>query len=801
MNRSGILKAIGLALISAAAFIFEITLTRLFAIQQFHHFAFVVVSLAVLGFAASGLILSLQTRPPGRTWLAGGFSLFVILSYLVINTLPFDSYSIAWDPKQIWILALYFSAAGLPFLFAGWVIGAAMNEAGENAYQPYAANLIGSALGCPLALGSIAVLGGERTVLLSAFLGLLAGGFFAFRRHTRMIFTGAMIFLGLGFFWMPASFKLELSPYKPLSIAQLVPDAEHSLMLWSASSRLDVIETDTTHVLPGLSINASILPPRQFAVYIDGDGPIPITHLSPDDPVAQKLSEAMPTDVAYHLRPHADVLILQPGAGLDAIIALASSADHVTISEDEPLISHILNNEYETFSKELLKNPRLQSSNRTARGTLEVSEINFDIISFALSDGYRPVTSGAFSLTENYVLTVESLQLAYNRLKSDGLLVITRWLGTPPSESARAWATLLSALKFSGVEEVSKYLVAFRGMRTATMIASKEPFTTEELNVVREFFNQNAFDPIYLPDLDPTELNQYNQIPQDVYHELYQSLLDDLDLALSNYAFDISPPTDDHPFFFHFFRWRQTPEILSTLGLIWQPFGGSGYLVLIALLTLMVIFALPVAISPLILLRKRRLISKMELRFPAYFACLGAGYLFVEISLIQHLTLLLDRPSIALAAVLFSMLLASGLGSLSSRKIPLRVALAILIGILLLLNLFLPLVTSIALPWNGAARFLLVALLLAPAGFLMGIPFVTGLRIMENKSHGLIPWAWAVNGAVSGIAGVLSTMIGLEWGLSATLLLGAAIYLLSMLTAPSEKGSVQGLHNLTSATN
>ena len=792
MKRSGVRNAAGLVLISAAALIFEITLTRLFAIQQFHHFAFVVVSLAVLGFAASGLLLSLQSRPPRLTWLAGGFSLSVILAYLIINNLPFDSYSIAWDPKQIWILALYFSAAGLPFLFAGWAIGAALNEARENAYQPYAANLIGSALGCPLALGSIAMLGGEKTVLLSAIIGLLAGGFFTHRRRTLLALTCVMAFLGLGFFWLPRSLQLNLSPYKPLSIAQLVPDAEHNLTLWSASSRLDVIETETIHVFPGLSMNASILPPRQFAIYIDGDGPIPITGLAPDDPDAESLAASMPTGLAYELRPHARVLILQPGAGLEAVMALASSAEHVMISADEPLILQALNNEYKPFSKQLLKNPRLQPSDRTARGTLEATISNFDIITFALSDGYRPVTSGAFSLTENYVLTVESFLLAYNHLEADGLLVITRWLGTPPSESARAWATLLSALKSSGVEEVQNHLVAFRGMRTATMIASKQPFTLKELNIVREFLKQNAFDPIFLPDLEPSELNQFNRLPKDVYHALYQSLLDDLDHTLSTYSFDISPPTDNHPFFFHFFRWRQTPEILSTLGLIWQPFGGSGYLVLIALLILMGIFALPVAIAPLILLRKRWTIPKMDRRVPVYFACLGAGYLLVEISLIQQLTLLLDRPSIALTAVLFSMLLSSGIGSLSSRKIPLGYALIGLVIVLVLLNIFLPVVTSIALPWSEVMRFIMVVLLLAPAGFLMGIPFVTGLRIMEKRSHGLIPWAWSVNGAVSGIAGVIATMIGLEWGLSAPLLIGAAAYLLAILTAPSEKGSNEG---------
>jgi hypothetical protein len=791
MTRMNMRNMVGLAFLSAAAIVFEITLTRLFAIQQFHHFAFVVVSLAVLGFAASGLLLSLQSRPPGLLWLSGGFSFSVILAYVIINYLPFDSFSIAWDHRQVWILAVYFSAAGLPFLFAGWTIGASLNEARENAYQPYAANLLGSALGCPIALGSIAVLGGEKTVLLSSTLGLLAGGFFCFRQRIKLLFVSAMILLGIGFFWLPSAFQLNLSPYKPLSIGQLVPDARHSLTLWSASSRLDIIETNTIHVLPGLSMNAAILPPRQYAIYIDGDGPIPITELSPDDPSANQLSASMPTALAYTLRPGARVLILQPGGGLEAIIALSISAQEVMISNDEPLILQALKYPYEPFSKNLIKNPRLIQSDRASRGTLEASREKFDIITFALTDGFHPVTSGAFSLTENYLLTVESFSKAYNLLERDGLLVITRWLGTPPSESARVWATLLSAMRASGVDDPSSQLIAYRGMRTATMIAARRPFNSEEFKKVREFMQANAFDPIFLPDLEPSELNRYNQIPQDVYHALYQSLLDDLDQTLSTYSFDISPPTDNHPFFFHFFRWSQTPEILSTLGLMWQPFGGSGYLVLLALLALMILLALPVAIAPMIFLRRRRSIPKLGRRIPLYFACLGAGYLLVEISFIQQLTLLLDRPSIALAAVLFSLLFASGLGSLFSRRISLRYALIGLIVILLCLDIFLPYVISTALAWSEPLRFVLVVILLAPAGFFMGIPFVTGLRIMERESQGLIPWAWSINGAVSGIAGVLATMIGLEWGLSATLTIGAAAYLLATLTAPSERRSTE----------
>jgi len=786
MSQFNLTRAIGLAILSAAVFVFEITLTRIFAIQQFHHFAFVVVSLAVLGFAVSGVLLSLRSLRINLAWICAGFSLWILLAYLTINLLPFDSYSIAWDQKQIWILLLYFTVAGLPFLFAGWVIGAALTLTGVKAYQPYAANLFGSSLGCILALFLLETLGGERTVLVSAILGTLAGLFFSMRRREVLMLACGLILITICTYWMPQAFQLKLSPYKPLSIVQLTPDAKHTDTQWSASARIDIVETDSVHVFPGLSLNAGLLPPKQIALFIDGDGPIPITSLSADDPVAQQLAEHMPSGLAYRLRPDAKILILQPGGGLEAILALNSSAEEVTLTNDEPLLLKLLENEYLDFSQSLLNEPRIRRSHRASRGTLEVAEQPYDIVTYALTDAFRPVTSGAFSLTENYLLTVESFSSAIDLLTADGLLVITRWLGTPPAETPRTWATLIMALNHSGIEDPSSHLIAYRGMRTGTIIVSKSPFSSSELKITRDFLRMNAYDPIFLPDLEDTELNQYNQLPEDFYHEIYQNLLVDFDSVLSNYFYDISPPTDDHPFFFHFFRWSQTREVIASLGLIWQPFGGSGYLVLLALLGLMTVIAIPLAIAPLFLLgRDRSSFSSLGLRIPLFFAFLGAGYLLVEIPLIQKFTLLLDRPSIALASVLFSLLLTSGIGSLFSTRIPLKLALILLFGYLIVLIFILPPLISLALPWNETSRFLLASAVIAPAGFFMGIPFVSGLRILERYSTGFIPWAWSINGAISGITGVIAAIVGLEWGLSTTLMLGACVYILALFSSPN----------------
>jgi hypothetical protein len=775
---------LGLGLISAASLAFEITLTRLFAVQQFYHFAFLVVSLAVMGFAASGVVLAAQPKHPPLQHLALAFAAACVLVYATINLLPFDSYSIAWDRKQVGVLLLYFLVATAPFFFTGWTVGACLADAGSEAHRPYAANLIGSAVGCPIALAALALLGGEGAVALAIVLGLLSALVLTPQPALRTVLGMLSIITLLIGIFTPTAFELRLSPYKALSMIRLAPDADTTLTHWSTSSRVDVVESSTIHVFPGLSMNASVTLPTQASLFTDGDGPSPISAVNPNTPDATKLASFMPASLAYELYPQARTLILRPGGGLDAVIALAAGASHVTAVFDDPLIPQLLAGPYSNFTHGLLTHPRVSISNRTMRGALHAGDRSYDVIVFSLREGYRPVTSGAFSLTENFGLTVESLRQAYRQLSEGGLLVVTRWLGTPPNESARAWATLLEAILSLGVEDPSSSVIAFRGMRTATMIASSRPFSQAQLNTTRAFLDRNGYDPIHLPDLQPHELNRYNQLPQDAYHALFAALIEDPHATISYYDFNLEPPTDNRPFFFHFFRWRQTPEVLASLGLNWQPFGGSGYLVLLALLGLMLLLAIPLAVAPLIVTRRRAHHGVMLPRMVLYFGLLGAGYLLVEIPLIQRLTLLLDRPTIAFATVLFTLLIFSGIGSNLSPRLDLRKTLGALVSLLVLLTMMLPGAIQLALPWSLMGRLALAFVCLAPIGLLMGVPFAAGLRHIEGQFPGMIPSAWAINGAVSGICGVLSAMLALDLGLSATFAVGALSYLGALLTAP-----------------
>jgi hypothetical protein len=279
--------------------------------------------------------------------------------------------------------------------------------------------------------------------------------------------------------------------------------------------------------------------------------------------------------------------------------------------------------------------------------------------------------------------------------------------------------------------------------------------------------------------LEGTEINRWNVLPEPVYYRLFGELLNNAEGTIRDYPFNLRPPTDNQPYFFHFFRWRQTPEVLATLGMTWQPFGGSGYLVLITALLLMLILAVVLVALPYLLHRRRGSGALPGKGVLLFFAGLGAGYLLVEVALIQRFTQFVDEPVYALVVVISALLISSGVGSLFSRKIPLTTALSALVVVIIAMMILLSVVGDSLMAWSFPVRFAGSGLVLLPLGFLMGIPFAAGLRQMELQTSGLIAWAWAINGAASGLSGVLAAIISIDYGFIAVLGVSALSYILA----------------------
>lgn len=778
---------VGLFLLSAAIILFQITLTRIFSVAQGYHFAFMSVSLALLGSGASGSLLTLsphwvtRVRTGKSTLVAVAllFSASTIGAYLAMNYLPFDSYRIAWERIQLLYLALYYLSLTVPFLCGGLIVGLLLAAEQRRAGRVYAVNLIGSALGCFAAVVLLPLLGGAGTVVATTLFGALSALAFAWdrspRTQTRWVY-GMMLVSIVLLATRPAFLEVRMSPYKTLSQALLYPGTEVISERWNAFSRVEVVRGDGIRSAPGLSLTYGAPPPPQLGLTIDGDNLTPITRQSlPED--AHFLDYLAPS-VVYALAPKAHTLVIEPRGGLDVLIAYHCGARSIVVLESNPLVVAATRDEFGSYSGNIFRDPRINFVVADPRSYLAGTGAIFDVIDLCLVDSYKPVTSGAYSLSENYLYTIESFVACFEHLSEDGMLVATRWLQLPPSETLRLWAIALETLERVGVNDPTAHLAAIRSWSTGTVLVKRTPFTAEDIDTLRRFCADRKFDLVYYKGMPVAEANRYNILKEPVYYETFCELAQSEDRRefYRNYPYEISPPTDDRPFFFHLFKWAQTPAIVQHLGQFWLPFGGSGYLVLIILLAFTVLASVLLIAGPLLVRQRVVQTGKYRGRFLLYFTLLGLAFFFVEMPLMQRFILLLGQPTYAFAAVLFALLLSSGVGSAISPRLPLRAALGALVALLLIYFVFMPALFQAILAAPLVVRLVVTIIALCPLGLLMGVAFPSGVRIVGRIMPSLVPWVWAVNGCASVISSIVAVMLAVSAGFSAVAVAAVLAY-------------------------
>lgn len=781
----------GIGLFSAAVLLFQVTLTRLFSIAQFYHFAFLVVSLALLGFGASGSLLVVWPRLRALGWrpiYALLFAPATVLAYVILNRWSFDSYAIAWDRDQVWRLVANLFFLAVPFTFAGALIGAFLSDHDLPVGRVYGANMIGSAVGSAAAPLLLAMVGDERLIMLCVGLAALSALLLirAPLRYTPIVtILGGAILLAsiIGAIAPPAALEIQPSPYKALSYFRRNPDATLEAPRYNAYSRLDVVHSPTIHSAPGLSMMYFNPPPPEIGLLLDGDNLLPVVQA---EAAPREFAASMPAAVALRLYDNPDVLILGAGGGMDVGVALANEAGSVVAVEPNSLVVDALRGNLRAWSG-FLDDPRVQLEHAEIRTYVQQSDRQFEIVQLALTDAYRPVTSGAFTLTENYSLTVEAFEAYLDRLDRGGILLVTRWLQNPPSEELRTLGIILAALD----GDPTRQIVAFRTFQTMTFMVKTEPFTDDEMTFVLGEAERLKYDMVLGPNLPPEAINRYARLETPVYHLTFTALLNvaDRDMFYDDYAFEVRPPTDDHPFFFHYFKWRQTPTILENLGRTWQPFGGSGYFVLVALLVFATVAALlfivlPVALQPRFRAAMREATAHRSARVLIYFASLGLSYLLIEVATIQQFVLILGQPTLAIAAVLGTLLLFSGIGSMLSDRVPWAPALAALALLTLLWPRLINGLGGGLLALSLPMRLPLSLLVLAPLGFLMGIPFARGMDATRRSAPALVPWGWAINGGASVISAVCAALLALSLGFTGVLLIGGGLYVLAWISRP-----------------
>lgn len=776
------------ALLSCAALATEILLTRSFSILHWHHFAFMIISLALLGYGVSGTFLALTHRrllahfAPSFLSQVASFGVLAVASPTLARALPFHAEALLWDPWQPLWLVLVYLVLSLPFFCAANAIGLALIAFRERAGRVYAADLIGAGLGGAVILGLLYLLWpGESLRLASAaaFVALIVG---AVELRARIVTWSAIAVAGaVALFAIPDSvLRMEPGPYKSLSQALLVDGARILLERSSPLGRLSVVESPRVPIrhVPGLSLSSRAEPPPQLGLYVDGNGMEAVTAAS-DDPERLAFLAETTSALAYRIGTPGDVLVLGAGGGLEVLRARQLGARTVAVVELNPQVAELLQRDLSDYTGQLFEQPGVSLHLNDARGFLAATDRDYDLIQISLTGG---AGGGLGGLNEDYAHTVEAFRLYLEHLAPGGLLSITGWVQIPPRQGLRLVATVLAALEERGVEDAAQRLLMIRGWQTATLLVKNGPLEATEIELARAFCDALAFDFVWFPGIEPGDTNLYNELRAPWYFTGVRALLGkDRAELIADYAFDIRPATDDRPYFHNYFRW---PVLVQAWG--GRDRGGmalleAGYLLLVTAMLQALVAGLILILLPLRLFAPlARTSQRLRWRVFLYFTAIGLAFLFVEIAFLQKLVLLVHHPTVAFALVLATFLIAAGTGSAyaghtspARSRVYLAAAIAGIVsfGACYALAFDALIVALAASPtW---LRGVVAAGLLAPLAFCMGFPFPLALRELDQP---LVPWAWGVNGCASVVSAVLATLLAIDFGFGTVLWLALALY-------------------------
>ena len=773
------------AMLSAATLGYEILLTRLLAIVQWHHFAFLVISVALLGFGASGaflLVLGDRIRVRIESFLAFsalGFGLTAPVSFALAERVPFNVLEAPWSPGSLgWLLVIELLLA-IPFFFAATGIGRALVAFGDRLSRVYAADLAGAGAGAATAVGILYLVPAERALDFAGALGVLAGALAAWGdqgsgRRPVLLLCGTI--LGITIFGV--SGELQISPFKPLPQALRVTGAK---LVETRSGPLGLVSAVENREVPfrrapGLSLMARAPVPEQAALFVDAGGPFVIAHHEASTPPPAYLGDLI-SALPYALVERPRVLVLGAGGGTAVLQALGAGARLVDAVEIQPDVVAIVRDRYRSFSGGVYEHPAVRVHVADPRAFVEASGDEYDVIRIS---ALGASTAGLDALEAQRLLTVEAMRAAFARLSPAGVAAFTAWGRLPPRDGPRLLATVLDALEAEEIRVPSDHLAWIRSWNTTTLVVGRSPLSAGQVDTVRKFARARAFDLIHVPGIRSGEVNRFNVLDRPYFHEAARHLLDKRREAyVHDYKFDVRPATDDRPYFSSFFRWTHAPEILALsrqggIGLL-----DAGYLALPAALAQAAAASAALILLPLLALRKK---SYGARRWPALagFFCIGLAFLLVEIAFIGRFTIILSHPLHALAVVLAAFLLFAGLGSYWSGRRGTDASITTPItGIALIATayaLLSPHLTSALIGAPSTLKVTAAVALIAPLATLMGIPFPRALARLNAIDPPLVPWAWGINGCASVIGAVLATLIAIHFGHTAVILSGVVLY-------------------------
>jgi len=800
-KRSGILPAV--FFISFAAIGWQLALMRCLLISRYHHFSFLVISCALLGFGAAGTLLALLVpRIEGRwdsvfRWGVLCFGLSLPACFLVGERLPLNVY---FPPVELgWTLSLWFLfwlIHLIPFLLAGTLIGMALIRAKQRSHVGYGCNLAGSAAG---ALGAILLMEhvpANGLVVPFALLVLLSGLFVRPdpTSRTRRIYTvalgiGASILIATPFIGMDTVFPLGIDQYKTLAHVQRLRQqgqAERGQSLSGPRGRIELFSSPAFHTL--LSAGSTETPPRMDVVLRDGflAGVIPLVESGRDEAFLMGALAALP----YKLLTPDRVLILGESGAVYLNLARLSPARSIVLVQPDKNVLHIL----QGHPSRILEDPRIRVVVAEPRAFLDGAGETFDIIHLAALEEFSPGSGGIGGLREDYLATVEGFERCLISLTPRGLACTVRGIQDPPRDNIKIAATWIEAMERYGVKQPGDYLLTARDELGFATLAGREPLQSEQVQRFEAVLDRMSWDTDWFPGVRPELTNRTHVLPGPAgtemswYHRAIRELLSqDRPNFYREWMWNVRAASDDRPFFYDFFRWVSVSRLRDAFGPLWPARAEMGFLVLV----LAGVWTAPVAAAllplPLLVFRHRRSSLPRGLtRFVlVYFAALGMAFMIIEISFIQILTRFLGDPIPAAALVLGGFLFFAGLGSIAQPRLTGRMpggvltVTALIACLLVTDSLLLPRMFHETALVPEVMKVLLGLIVIAPLAMLMGNPFPWGLALLHRRSPEALPEAWAVNGFASVVSASLAVILAMTYGFKALLALAALLYVLA----------------------
>lgn len=909
----------GIFFLGLSVILFEIALTRVFAIMMWHHFTYMVISIGLLGFGASGSIMTAtrlgeKAGSPSRllVLVSLAYGVSVMFAFCFATLVRIDSLAI-WQQKENF-LALFFVylIIGVPFLLGGMGIGLALTRLVSHVNKLYFGDLVGSAVGAGASVLLMKNFGSSAAVMMAGFAGLIAAFCFSLGAPRRYLivsvpglllgavvaiaFAGGAPSLGIG----AANWRVPYAPGKEAGVAEILLQrlaAEGGLP--GQSPELRKLYSATAEVQVGASIPA---PPM-----IGGDQGRIDQRLVESRPVGQ--DGTAPTSLikgaanigdfpflddtqaasAYVARkaaglPEPKVMVIGVGGGIDVMVALANGASHVTAVELNTAMIDMVTVHYDDYLGGLFRKgahplaDRIDLINSEGRAWLRSHDTKYDVIQMSGVDSYTALSTGAYTLSESYLYTTGAVRDFWEHLNDGGIVNWSRFIEnapTKPRETLRLANIACTALRELGVPDSHRNVAVFQGTGWASTMVKKGPFLPVEVAALRAFALKQGFvglvyDPLAPAGQPQLEASHFAQLRGDfaasmakvggfpaeaaasdaVVEGLQQAapriangelpapavlppslrgagiedravavllatrdrivatgayladaMLDfavvvrgspaERDAFLAAYPYDVSPATDDKPFFFNYYRWSSLfgggkQRSLDPKEFTYHTDFPVGHMILLASMLQIMLLAAMLILLPLRKLAHEGLRTPGAMRYFAYFGALGLGFMLIEIALMQKLVIFLGHPTYALSVVLTSLLASAGVGSLLSGRIVvveqrhlrniLIAILAIVLMNVLAVNYLLPAMLGQSLE----VRIGVVIALLVPTGLVLGMPFPTGMRIVEAQCPHLLPWGWAVNAFFSVFGSIFCIVLSMGIGFTNVLIAAVGVYVVGL---------------------